>query len=337
MSLGQVALNFNVSKSTVHRIKLQEALPAIPPPQDPSRSSRGRPKKASDRAFAHLQRIILSDRRLTLAQILQQCHSMGLDICLSTLKSLLDKLGFKRCIAAAKPFVNQKTRSKRILYAQEHKSDTQDDWERTIFVDEASIKGNGGRRRVYVTRRSNERYNPSCLVPRFTPGGVSVMFWGAIWHNGRSDLIDFDLSGSTGKKGGVTTEICRDQITRGELQKCWKHVSRDWKGYGTPRIVEDNVPVHTSSKNRDIGKRQKFRYINHPPSSPDLNPIENCWAYIKQEIARLPVRPSNRHDLVAAARRVWKEMPQSIINNSIASMKRRLEGVIANDGYATKY
>lgn len=337
MSTRHVALLFNVSKSTVHRIKLNEAVEQPPTSPDEDRSLRGRPRKTSARALAHIERILRTERRLTMAQILGQCHSMGLDIGLTTLRSILADLGYNRCVAAAKPFHNEKTRSKRLSYATEQEKDTQHDWERTIFVDEASIKGGGGKQRVWVTRKAHERYDPACLIPRFTAGSVSVMFWGAVWHDGRSELVAFDLSESTGKKGGVTTDIYRDQITKGALHQCWKQVSREWRGYGTPRIVEDNVPVHTSDKNRNAAKKQKFVYLNHPPSSPDLNPIENCWAYIKREIARLPVRPNTRSKLIEAAQRAWREMPQSVINNSIGSMKKRLEAVIRNKGYATKY
>ena len=44
------------------------------------------------------------------------------------------------------------------------------------------------------------------------------MLWGAVWHGGRSELVLFDTSQSTGKRGGVTAAIYRNQITRGGSQ-----------------------------------------------------------------------------------------------------------------------
>lgn len=168
-----------------------------------------------------------------------------------------------------------------------------------------------------------------CLVPRFQSGRQSLMVWEAVWHYGRSELVRFDQSDSAGRRGGVTAAIYRDQITKGVLKRCWNQGSAWWRGYGRPRILEDNARIHTSKANRDTGHKQHFVYLDHPPSLPDLNPIEHCWAMVKKQLAELelPERPTTLDTLFEAAQEAWKEIPQGYIDNMIDSMPGRLEHV----------
>ena len=126
------------------------------------------------------------------------------------------------------------------------------DWERTIFCDEASLNTKSSVRR-HVTRLDGEAYLKDCMVPKLGWGPGSVMIWGAVWEGGRSQLVRFDCTGSQGRKGGVTTEIYCEQVTKTKLKRCWNRVNSRWRGYGGARIVEDNVRLHTSAKNRDVG------------------------------------------------------------------------------------
>lgn len=181
--------------------------------------------------------------------------------------------------------------------------------------------------RRWVTRREGEEYLLDCLAPIFRSDRQSFMVWGAVWHGGRSELVRFDQSESQGRRKGVTAAIYRDQITRGPLKRCWDRLGAWWRGYGRPRIVEDNARIHTAASNRNIGLSQRFVYLSHPPSSPDLNPIEHCWALVKRELASLPRCPTNLEDLFQAARTIWDNIPQQHIDNMVDSMPRRLGDV----------
>jgi transposase len=203
-------------------------------------------------------------------------------------------------------------------------------------VDEASVQLNGSVRR-WVTRKDGDAYPPECMLPSFASGRQSCMVWGAIWHGGRSELICFDQSESTGKRGGVTAVMYRDQITKQELKRNWQHLSTRWRGYGTPRIVEDGARVHTAQVNRLVGEQQHFRYLNHPPSSPDLNAVEHCWAAVKRKYALLPRHPTTVDTMFEEYKRLWQEIPQEDINNMIDSMPKQLKAVRKCRGWSTKY
>ncbi|EIW65992.1 hypothetical protein TREMEDRAFT_35730, partial [Tremella mesenterica DSM 1558] len=81
----------------------------------------------------------------------------------------------------------------------------------------------------------------------------------------------------------------------------------------------------------------RFKYVDHPPYSPDLNPIENCWAYLRKQIWKLPKRATNDKQLFEVAQKLWKEMPQEVLDNSIDSMMKRLKDVRRNNGGSTNY
>ena len=245
-------------------------------------------------------------------------------------------MGYHRHVAREKPFLNARAMSLRHQYASVHLPDTHNDWRRTIFVDEAAVRMNGSVR-TWVTRKKGEAYLLECLAPKLLSARSTVMVWGAIWYGGRSKLVRFDCSESEGNKRGVTAKIYSEQITCGELKSCWTRVNNSWRGYGGARIVEDGATIHTLPVNRSEGERMRFIYLQHPPSSPDLNPIENCWAYLKYKLSQLPRRPTTPNELFLAAEAIWKEIPQQVIDATVDSMIERITEVKKVRGAATRW
>ena len=214
--------------------------------------------------------------------------------------------------------------------------DDLNDWRRTIYTDEASLKLDGSLK-IHVTRQDGEAYDKDCMIPRLFATRGSVMIWAAIWHGGRSKLYRFDTSESEGARGGVTAKLYRDQITKGELKQIWGQVNTSWRAYGGARILEDNAPIHTALLNRVAGHKQRFKYLHHPPNSPDLNPIENCWAMLKQRWAQCHRRPRSIDGMMEKLEELWQGIPQANINRTVDSMPKRLLEVRKTKGWATKY
>ncbi len=51
-------------------------------------------------------------------------------------------------------------------------------------------------------------------------------------------------------------------------------------------VIMDNAAFHKSSKVKELIGKAVCNLIYLPPYSPDLNPIENCWAVIKKRIKK---------------------------------------------------
>ena len=73
---------------------------------------------------------------------------------------------------------------------------------------------------------------------------------------------------------------------------------------------------------------------DHPPHSPDLNPVEHLWEYVDK------VREKNiscKYDLKAASQDEWIKIPHDFTKKLVESMSRRLEAVIKSKRQQTKY
>lgn len=210
------------------------------------------------------------------------------------------------------------------------------EWRRTICCDESAIRLNATTR-LLVTRKAGEAFKLECTVPKLLGGGISIMVWGAIYYGGRSELWRFDTSDNEGARKGVTGQLYMEQITSKVLKRCWDSMKRRHRGYGAPRILEDNASIHRSVVKRGRAAKQGFKYLDHPPSSPDLNPIKNIWSYLKVQVAARTPRPTTPDGLFAMAREEWEAIPQAMIDRAIDSMPRQLREVRRLYGYATKY
>ena len=89
-------------------------------------------------------------------------------------------------------------RRKRLKWAHEHKSWTQDQWNRVLFSDESnfSIRNHSGLQ--FVRRRKGEAFKPWCITPT-VKRPTSVMVWGCMAASGVG-RIDFVLGMMNGEK-----------------------------------------------------------------------------------------------------------------------------------------
>jgi transposase len=94
----------------------------------------------------------------------------------------------------------------------------------------------------------------------------------------------------------------------------------------------------------DFFKRNKIALFPHPAYSPDLNPIENIWSLLKNNLNKRykgSLGIGNNKESIEAFKRAileeWDNIPQESIDNSILSLPRRYQAVIEAKGYYTKY
>ena len=92
--------------------------------------------------------------------------------------------------------------------------------------------------------------------------------------------------------------------------------------------LQDNSKVHTSKDAKQF--YEDFTTLDHPPYSPDLNPIEHVWAWMKRKLHQLTFK--NCDEMVLAITQVWEELPLSHLQHYIDNFKRRIKIVYDNQG-----
>ena len=90
-----------------------------------------------------------------------------------------------------------------------------------------------------------------------TFGGGSVLVWGAMWHGGRSTLLQVE--------GTVTAEVYQ-----GILE--WFFRAHDLPENAI--FQDDNAPPHRARAVERFLEDHEIRILQWPPCSPDLIPIE---------------------------------------------------------------
>jgi hypothetical protein len=234
----------------------------------------------------------------------------------------LKDAGLHGRISTKKPLLRPQNRAKRLAWANKHKNWTYDDWKNVLWTDESKFEIFNTKRRVYVRRRTGERYLSACVTPTVKHGGGSVMVWGCFGAEKVGDL--HQVQGILNKNGYHLI-----------LQK---HTIPSGTRLIGPKFIlqQDNDPKHTSLlckhylENKE--KANILQTMEWPPQSPDLNPIELLWDELDRKVREM--QPTSAKHLWECLQNAWESIPQSCLSKLTERMVRVCRAVItAKGGY----
>jgi transposase len=173
-----------------------------------------------------------------------------------------------------------------------------------------------------VTRKRGERTCPTYIQYQFHRGHtIPVNAWGAIRYRYKSPLLF--LKGSS-KSGAFTQADYLAQVLAPHIEgfiSDFAKITHTLSPIIEPLFIEDGNSAHShkSIRNCCIRWRTAYRIIlmPHPSTSPDINPIEKCWRWIKQRLHRREHQPTNEEEMETAVREEWDVILQEWINSLI--------------------
>lgn len=231
-----------------------------------------------------------------------------------------------------RPILNNASRAKRVKFSrQQHDPDTLIAIDSTYFT-----LGTVQRRRRYWTRKGT-----SAVAGRPNKS-QQLHVYGGITAHGTTQLVF--VSGTTGhnkvyynRKGalsGVGAQEFQD-IMKNKLMPDAKQIEAI-AGLGSFTWLIDNAPGHSAKTTKQFLGSNGIDYCKDwPANSPDLNPIENAWAWMKQKVY------SKHYNTLAELKRAvlatWAALPNSMCRNLMHSLQERKAICLARKGGYTGY
>lgn len=181
----------------------------------------------------------------------------------------------------------------------------------------------------------NIRYrteNRSEVPPISTPKkGLQVMVAGGYCSRGLTELHIIP------KNQNVNGQYYRDEI----LPTYFKALDNKELFPVRKKItfMQDGAPAHTSKVNMEFLRGQPFTVWGKgtwPGNSPDLNPIENLWSYLKSTAYEDPV-PHDHASLVRRFQKSWKQISLTVLEELTGSFPNRIKSMMEANGKTTKY
>ena len=220
----------------------------------------------------------------------------------------------------AKPILTESHKTQRMAWAKKY---LKRDFSKNIFTDEcrASLDDPDGWSKGWIVKGQGIPFRL-----RRQQGGWGMMFWAVIV--GKSLVGPFRVQDGLKMNSQSYTEFLDanffpwyDSQTLDFQESCI--------------FMQENAPSHASrfTKAYLAGKNiSGERLMDWPPSSPDLNCIENLWSIVKKEIYKGNKQYTSKDDLLKAISEACRNIRSSVIKSLTTSMDDRLVGILERKG-----
>lgn len=320
LSNREIADILNIGHSTVQRIRKKHGIAS-------TKVNTGRPRKLSAQEHRRLVRYVTLGEAGTATEAAEALkRDTGTQVSKWTIARALNREKFHAIVKKKKPLLSDKNIKRRKEFVKQYEKQSEEKWSKVIWSDESKINRYQSDGRHWTWKRDGESLQPRDVNQTVKHGGGHIKVWGCFSAHGVGPICKID--------GNMNKEMY--------LKILKTHVAEtvDFMPYPDEEIVfqHDNDPKHTAKVVKNWLGEQSFTVMDHPPQSPDVNPIENLWSYLKVRLAKdFDSPPSNLNALWERVQQTWYNIPNGYCKKLAKGMPRRVAAVRKAKFMWTKY
>ena len=320
-TLREIGWTYKQIANHVH-VTLRQVQVACIGPRTPQKR-RGRPPIITEEQRQDLVAYVTSSARARQMSYLELSTVFEWNVSEYAIKRALRTEGFQRCIALRKPPLSEANKQQRYAFAQAHLNWTREQWNAILWTDETWIMG-GRHTRTWVTRRPGEELDPTCVIDK-SRARSGWMFWGC-------------FSGIAGKGPSLFWEKEWGTINKDSYTERIVLLIDGWlRMHPGQTLMQDGASGHRAQSTLDKLHRRGVRMMPWPPFSPDLNPIETVWNWMKDYIQTYYDERLGYDRLRQVVQEAWESITEQRLDELLAKMRERCQAVIDAKGGPTRF
>jgi inhibitor of nuclear factor kappa-B kinase subunit alpha len=192
------------------------------------------------------------------------------------------------------------------------------DWSLVVFSDEKKFElyANPNSKNDIVWAFSRDQVPGYDLLQ----GGPSVMVWAAISSRGKFPMHVV--------QGSMNAQKYHEILTKSMLPR-----ARELYGVANWCFQQDGCTSHTARATQVFLASECPEFLDKktwPARSPDLNPMDNLWAFMQEAVRAR--RPRSQAGFRKVVLQEWDKVPDMTIENLIASVPKRIRLCIVAEG-----